>query len=66
MRQLREDDAEAVASLFVETFGDARPGEIVLYEDAYRNVAVAINRGNAAEMFAAHPGQTLALHLQRP
>jgi S-adenosylmethionine hydrolase len=48
------------------TFGDARPGEIVLYEDAYRNVAVAINRGNAAEMFAAHPGQTLALYLQRP
>jgi len=48
------------------TFGDARPGEIVLYEDSYRNVAVAINRGNAAEMFAVRPGQPLELHVQRP
>jgi hypothetical protein len=48
------------------TFGDARPGEIVLYEDSYRNVAIAINRGSAAEMFAAQPGQPLTLHLQMP
>ena len=48
------------------TFGDARPGEIVLFEDAYRNVAVAINRGSAAEMFTAHPGQQLTLHLNTP
>ncbi len=27
------------------TFADARPGEIVLYEDSYRNIAIAINRG---------------------
>ena len=31
------------------TFGDARPGEIVLFEDAYKNVAVAI-----AELAAAY------------
>jgi S-adenosylmethionine hydrolase len=48
------------------TFGDARPGEIVLYEDSYRNVAIAINRGSAAEMLAAHSGQSLELHLDRP
>jgi S-adenosyl-L-methionine hydrolase (adenosine-forming) len=48
------------------TFGDARPGEIVLYEDSYRNVAIAINRGNAAEMFTARPGQPVELHLQQP
>ena len=48
------------------TFGDARPGEIVLFEDAYRNVAVAINRGSAAEMFAAQAGQRLDLHLNTP
>jgi len=48
------------------TFGDARPGEIVLYEDSYRNVAIAINRGSAAEMFVAKPGQTIELHLSRP
>ena len=48
------------------TYADARPGEIVLYEDSYRNVAIAINRGSAAEMFAAHPGQRVLLHLERP
>jgi S-adenosylmethionine hydrolase len=46
------------------TFADARPGEIVLYEDSYRNVAIAINRGSAAEMFSSHAGQTIKLHLE--
>ena len=29
------------------TYADARPGVIVLYEDSYRNIAIAINRGSA-------------------
>jgi hypothetical protein len=33
----------------------------VLYEDAYWNIALAINRGNAAEMFGTHVGQELRL-----
>jgi S-adenosyl-L-methionine hydrolase (adenosine-forming) len=48
------------------TYADARPGEIVLYEDSYRNIAIAINRGSAAEMFAAQPGQRVLLHLEQP
>jgi S-adenosylmethionine hydrolase len=48
------------------TYADARPGEIVLYEDSYRNVAIAINRGSAAEMFSAQPGQRVRLHLEQP
>jgi S-adenosyl-L-methionine hydrolase (adenosine-forming) len=48
------------------TYADARPGEIVLYEDSYRNIAIAINRGSAAEMFAAQPGQHVFLHLEQP
>ena len=48
------------------TFADARPGEIVLYEDSYRNVSIAINRGSAAEMFSAQPGQHVILHLEQP
>jgi S-adenosyl-L-methionine hydrolase (adenosine-forming) len=50
-------------AITTRTFGDARPGDIVLYEDAYRNVAVAINRGNAAEMFALAPGQEVRIEL---
>lgn len=32
------------------TFADVRPGEILVYEDAYRTLAIAVNRGNAARM----------------
>ena len=45
------------------TYGDARPGEIVLYEDSYRNIAIAINRGSAAQMFAAGPGHMIQLRV---
>jgi S-adenosylmethionine hydrolase len=48
------------------TFADARPGEIVLFEDAYRNISVAINQGSAADMFAAHAGQRIDLHFNAP
>ena len=48
------------------TFGDARSGDIVLYEDAYRNVSIAINRGSAAEMFGVRPGNQLRIHVDTP
>jgi S-adenosylmethionine hydrolase len=44
-------------------FSDARAGDIILYEDAYENIAIAITDGNAAEMFSLRPGQGLAIHL---
>jgi S-adenosylmethionine hydrolase len=35
---------------YAVTFADVRPGEILVYEDAYRTLAVAVNRGDAARM----------------
>jgi S-adenosylmethionine hydrolase len=43
------------------TFAEARAGDIVLYEDAYANVALAINQGNAAQMFSVRVGDELRL-----
>ena len=43
------------------TFADARTGDIVLYEDAYANIALAINQGNAAQMFSVQVGDELRL-----
>jgi len=43
-------------------FSDARAGDIILYEDSYENIAVAITGGNAAEMFSLRPGQQLTIH----
>ncbi|HEY7603375.1 MAG TPA: SAM-dependent chlorinase/fluorinase [Gaiellaceae bacterium] len=44
-------------------FADARPGDIILYEDSYENIAVAITGGNAAEMFGLRPGRRLTIHV---
>jgi S-adenosylmethionine hydrolase len=43
------------------TFADVRVGDIVLYEDSYGNVALAINAGNAAEILAARPGDAVGI-----
>jgi S-adenosylmethionine hydrolase len=43
------------------TFADVRVGDIVLYEDAYGNIAVAINVGSAAEMVSARAGDTVGI-----
>ena len=45
------------------TFADARPGDIILYEDSYENIAIAVTGGNAAEMFSIRPGQHLTVDL---
>jgi S-adenosyl-L-methionine hydrolase (adenosine-forming) len=45
------------------TFADARPGDIILYEDSYQNIAVAITDGSAADMFAIRPGQRLGIDI---
>ena len=54
-----ESGFEAYFAVAARTFTDVRPGEIVLYEDSYRNIALALNGGNAAEMLLARPGREL-------
>jgi S-adenosyl-L-methionine hydrolase (adenosine-forming) len=58
--------AERYYAIAARTFGDARPGDIILYEDAYRNVSIAINRGSAAEMFGVEPGRELRIRVDTP
>jgi S-adenosyl-L-methionine hydrolase (adenosine-forming) len=48
-------------AIAARTFADARPGDIILYEDAYRNIAVAISRGNAAQTFSVRAGTEVRL-----
>jgi S-adenosylmethionine hydrolase len=49
------------------TFADAGAGDIILYEDAYGNVAIAISGGSAAEMFGGvGAGQDVRIHLRTP
>jgi S-adenosyl-L-methionine hydrolase (adenosine-forming) len=53
-------------AIAARTFSDARTGDLILYEDSYGNVAVAMNRGNAAEMLSARAGEGLRINLDAP
>jgi S-adenosylmethionine hydrolase len=51
-------------ALAARTFAEARTGDIILYEDAYRNIALAISRGNAAQTFGVRAGMEVRLRMQ--
>ncbi len=55
---------ERYYAVAARTFADARPGDLILYEDSYRNLSIAINGGNAAGMFGIAPGQDVRIHLE--
>jgi S-adenosyl-L-methionine hydrolase (adenosine-forming) len=59
--EVRDELYYAVAA---RTFADARWGDIILYEDAYDNVALAISQGNAAQMFGARAGDAVVVRPQ--
>ena len=47
------------------TFADTRPGDLLLYEDSYRNISLAINRGSAAAILKARAGMELVIVPER-
>ncbi len=48
------------------TFGDAPPGALILYEDSYRNVAVAVSRGSAASLLGVEEGAEILIQIDSP
>jgi S-adenosylmethionine hydrolase len=48
------------------TFADAREGDLILYEDSYRSVAIAVSRGSAASLLGLDEGSELRLHVDAP
>lgn len=42
--------ANGTSCVYATTFADVPPGEPLIYEDAYRTLALAVNRGSAAEL----------------
>jgi S-adenosyl-L-methionine hydrolase (adenosine-forming) len=56
-----EVGGERYLATYTQTFADVRPGELIVYEDAYRTLAVAINRGDAAATLALRPDAELRL-----
>lgn len=56
-----EAAGESYIATYAQTFADVRPGELIVYEDAYRTLALAINRGDAAGTLGLQPDTEVRL-----
>ena len=45
----------------VQTFADVSAGELLLYEDAWQSLALAVNRGDAADLLGLRPDDEVRL-----
>ena len=52
---------ERFIATFAQTFADVRSGDVILYEDAYRTLAIAVNRGDAAATLRLAPDATVVV-----
>jgi len=59
--RVRAGGGAARDAVYGLTFGDAGAGELILYEDSYRVLGLAVNRGSAAEALGLEPGTEITL-----
>jgi S-adenosylmethionine hydrolase len=52
---------EGLHAHYARTFADVARGELLIYEDAYRRLAVAVAHGSAAERLSLTPGTELRI-----
>jgi S-adenosylmethionine hydrolase len=50
-------------AVFARTFGDTPRGSLILYEDSYGSLALAVSRGSAAELLRVEEGGEIVLDL---
>jgi S-adenosylmethionine hydrolase len=55
---------ESYSATYAQTFADVSPGELMVYQDAYRTLALAINRGDAAGTLGLAPDAEVRLRPQ--
>jgi S-adenosylmethionine hydrolase len=61
-RQLVVESGGSVQdAVFTPTFADVEPGRVILYEDSHRHLALAVNRGSAAEVLDLDLGDEVTL-----
>lgn len=54
---------ERFYTVFARTFADAPRGSLILYEDSYGNLALAVSRGSAAQLLRVEEGGEIVLDL---
>jgi len=52
---------ERFFAIFARTFADAPRGSLILYEDSYGSLALAVSRGNAAQLLRIEEGNEIVL-----
>ena len=56
-----ETGGERYLAKYAQTFADVTAGELLVYEDSYRTLAIAINRGDAASTLGLRPDAEVRL-----
>jgi S-adenosylmethionine hydrolase len=54
---------DAYYAQVAETYTDTKRGQLILYEDSYGAIAIAIREGNAARLTSAGPGDKLRIRV---
>ncbi len=54
---------ERYFAVAARTFADARRGDVILYEDSYRSMSIAISSGNAASLMRAQVGGPVEIRI---
>jgi S-adenosylmethionine hydrolase len=54
---------ERFYAVFARTFGDAARGSLILYEDSYGSLALAVSQGSAAQLLRVEEGAEIVLDL---
>jgi S-adenosyl-L-methionine hydrolase (adenosine-forming) len=54
---------ERFYAVFARTFGDAPRGSLILYEDSYGSLALAVSQGSAAQLLRVEEGAEIVLDL---
>ena len=63
MRVELNSRGERFFAIFARTFADAPRGSLILYEDSYGSLALAVSRGNAAQLLRIEEGSEIVLDL---
>ena len=58
-----ELSGERYFAVVARTFADARAGDVILYEDSYANMSIAISNGNAAAMLRTAAGRPITIRV---
>ena len=59
--ELHREGREPRPALFARTFAEAERGALLVYEDAYRQLALAVSHGSAAELLGISVGEQLRI-----